>query len=60
MEYYAKRKKWQLKTLSNELQMISNQARFYQLVTEGKLTGTVPGLFFVPSCPKVLPPSAAQ
>ncbi len=41
MEHYAKRKEWQLKTMSNELLMISNQARFYELVTEGKLTGSV-------------------
>lgn len=42
MEHYAKRKEWQLKTMSNELLMISNQARFYELVTEGKLTGSLP------------------
>lgn len=42
MEYYVKRKEWLLKTLENELRIISNQAKFYELVTEGKLTGTKP------------------
>jgi hypothetical protein len=39
MDYYERRKEWLLKTMGNELQMIGNQAKFYQLVTEGKITG---------------------